>query len=176
MSCLCERTNATKYKWTRTVFLSVQRSRARRKSRKSSNWRVGNYSVWCFDQREPQYLGGGTGKSYQIITKECEVARSDRIKSAIIIVALDNTKLVTWEDISWKCWVGGGRNQLYDKHQLTVFDNGRAGFLGKYSCMDGTPTLCILSSLSAGEVDHWSPSVRVNLSAPKELGVADAVH
>jgi len=97
----------------------------------------------------------------------------ERIESAIIIVALDDTKPVTREDISWKCWVGDGRNRFYDKHQLIVFDNGRAGFLGEHSCMDGTPTLrmseFILSSLSAGKVDHGSPSVRVGLSAPTEL-------
>lgn len=97
----------------------------------------------------------------------------ERIESAIIIVPLDDTRPVTRDDISWKCWVGDGRNRFYDKHQLIVFENGRAGFLGEHSCMDGTPTLrmseFILSSLSAEKVDHGPPSVRAHLPAPREL-------
>lgn len=81
----------------------------------------------------------------------------ERIESAIFVIALDDTKPVTREDISWQCWVGNGRNRFYDKHQrvysfscsisllyfiiVIVFDNGRSGFLGEHSCMDGTPTL-----------------------------------
>lgn len=100
----------------------------------------------------------------------------ERIESAIIIVPLDDTTPVTREDISWKCWVGDGRNRFYDKHQLIVFENGKAGFLGEHSCMDGTPTLrmseFILSSLAAGRVDHGPPSVRGDLPPPRELAFA----
>ncbi|KAH0832169.1 Choline/Carnitine o-acyltransferase-domain-containing protein [Lanmaoa asiatica] len=81
----------------------------------------------------------------------------ERIESAAIVVCLDDTKPVTREDISWACWVGDGRNRFYDKHQLLVFDNGRSGFLGEHSCMDGTPTLrmneFMLASLAANKVD-----------------------
>ncbi|KAJ6621836.1 acyltransferase ChoActase/COT/CPT [Mycena sp. CBHHK59/15] len=65
----------------------------------------------------------------------------EAIESAMIVVCLDDTKPVTREAISTACWVGDGRNRFYDKHQLIVFDNGRSGFLGEHSCMDGTPTL-----------------------------------
>jgi len=41
--------------------------------------------------------------------------------------------------------------------QVVVYENGRSGFLGEHSCMDGTPTLrmneFILASLAAGKVD-----------------------
>jgi len=98
-----------------------------------------------------------------------------KIESAMIVIALDDTKPVTREDISWQTWVGNGRNRWYDKHQcedfdslffvpnvlmcllVIVYDNGRSGFLGEHSCMDGTPTLrmneFILASLAAGKVD-----------------------
>ncbi|KAF8502529.1 acyltransferase ChoActase/COT/CPT [Gautieria morchelliformis] len=96
----------------------------------------------------------------------------ERIESAIIVVALDDHKPVTREDISWQVWTGDGRNRFFDKHQLIVFDNGRSGFLGEHSCMDGTPTLRLnefmLASLAHGKVDHGPNVVRV-LSAPKEL-------
>ncbi|KAF8514213.1 acyltransferase ChoActase/COT/CPT [Hysterangium stoloniferum] len=95
-----------------------------------------------------------------------------RIESAIIVVSLDDSKPITREEISWKCWVGDGRNRFYDKHQLIIFDNGRSGFLGEHSCMDGTPTLrlneFLLSSLAHNKVDHGSNVVR-SLPAPKEL-------
>ncbi|KAG8878745.1 Carnitine O-acetyltransferase mitochondrial [Tulasnella sp. 332] len=41
----------------------------------------------------------------------------ERIESAIIVIALDDTKPVTREQVSHACWVGNGRNRFYDKHQ-----------------------------------------------------------
>jgi carnitine O-acetyltransferase len=95
-----------------------------------------------------------------------------QIESAVIVVALDDTKPVTREDISWQVWAGNGRNRFYDKHQIIVFDNGRSGFLGEHSCMDGTPTLRLnefmLASLAHNKVDHGSTAVR-DLPQPEEL-------
>jgi len=48
-------------------------------------------------------------------------ATLERIQSAIILVALDDTKPVTREDVSWACWVGDGKNRFYDKHQRRLF-------------------------------------------------------
>ncbi|KAF9236496.1 acyltransferase ChoActase/COT/CPT [Melanogaster broomeanus] len=100
----------------------------------------------------------------------------ERIESAAIIVCLDDTKPVTREDISWSCWVGDGRNRFYDKHQLLVFDNGRSGFLGEHSCLDGTPTLRLnefmLAALAANKVDlgaSRSSSTGASLPQPTEL-------
>lgn len=77
----------------------------------------------------------------------------------MIILCLDDTAPTTREDVSWATWVGNGRNRWYDKHQrasllpflfpypppdantVIVYENGRSGFLGEHSCMDGTPTL-----------------------------------
>ncbi|KAF8192191.1 hypothetical protein BJ912DRAFT_1021947 [Pholiota molesta] len=96
-----------------------------------------------------------------------------KIESAMIIVALDDTKPVTREDISWNTWVGNGRNRWYDKHQLIVYDNGRSGFLGEHSCMDGTPTLrmneFMLASLAAHKTPLGSPTPAAALPAPTEL-------
>ena len=40
---------------------------------------------------------------------------------------------------------------------MVVYDNGRSGFLGEHSCMDGTPTLrmneFVLASIAHGKVD-----------------------
>ena len=34
----------------------------------------------------------------------------------MILVALDNSKPTSREDLSWGAWVGDGRNRWYDKH------------------------------------------------------------
>lgn len=100
----------------------------------------------------------------------------ERIESAAILVCLDDTRPVTREHISWACWVGNGRNRFYDKHQLIVFDNGRSGFLGEHSCMDGTPTLrfneFMLASLAANKIDlgpSRTASTGKDLPQPVEL-------
>ncbi|KAG9046645.1 Carnitine O-acetyltransferase mitochondrial [Tulasnella sp. UAMH 9824] len=97
----------------------------------------------------------------------------ERIESAIIVVALDDTKPVTREDVGKACWTGDGRNRFYDKHQIVVFENGKSGFLGEHSCMDGTPTLRLnefmLSSLRFNKIDHGPEAVRKNLPSPTEL-------
>lgn len=101
----------------------------------------------------------------------------------MIIVALDDSKPVTREDVSSRVWAGNAKNRWYDKHQFVVFDNGKSGFLGQYecvlsqasaietnglftnypvigehSCMDGTPTLrmneFVLSSIAKGDMSH----------------------
>ncbi|KAG5653662.1 hypothetical protein H0H81_011622 [Sphagnurus paluster] len=98
------------------------------------------------------------------------------VESAMIVLCLDDTAPVTREETSWGTWVGNGRNRWYDKHQLVVYENGRSGFLGEHSCMDGTPTLrmneFILASLEKGKADLGPPkteSTGADLPAPTEL-------
>jgi carnitine O-acetyltransferase len=56
---------------------------------------------------------------------------------------------------------------------VIVWDNGRSGFLGEHSCMDGTPTLrmneFMLGSLDAKKTDFGHPSPNVNPTPPKEI-------
>ncbi|KIP10211.1 hypothetical protein PHLGIDRAFT_66094 [Phlebiopsis gigantea 11061_1 CR5-6] len=103
-------------------------------------------------------------------------AALEAIESAMIVVCLDDTKPVTREDASWACWVGDGKNRFYDKHQLIVFENGKSGFLGEHSCMDGTPTLRMtefaIGALQHGKIDLGAPRTADTgsaLAAPKEL-------
>ncbi|KAI0917381.1 hypothetical protein AcW2_007518 [Taiwanofungus camphoratus] len=104
------------------------------------------------------------------------IASLEAIESAMIVVCLDDTAPITREDASWSCWVGDGRNRFYDKHQLIVFENGKSGFLGEHSCMDGTPTLrlneFILASLATGKIDLGltrAESTGKALEPPEEL-------
>ncbi|EPS96518.1 hypothetical protein FOMPIDRAFT_1025351 [Fomitopsis schrenkii] len=100
-------------------------------------------------------------------------ASLEEIESAMIIVPLDDIAPITREDASWASWVGDGRNRFYDKHQLIVFENGKSGFLGEHSCMDGTPTLRLnefsLASLAAGKVDLGPARTAEDLETPEEL-------
>lgn len=100
-------------------------------------------------------------------------ASLESIESALIVVCLDDTKPATRREASWGCWVGDGRNRFYDKHQLIVFENGKSGFLGEHSCMDGTPTLrmteFLLGALAHGKVDLGTPRKDATLAPPTEL-------
>lgn len=106
-------------------------------------------------------------------------ASLEDIESAMIVVALDDAKPVTREEISWACWTGNGRNRFYDKQQLIVFDNGRSGFLGEHSCMDGTTTLrmneFMLATIALGKADLGAPrsnTTGADLPQPTELKFA----
>jgi len=98
---------------------------------------------------------------------------------------------VTREEKARGLWVGDGKDRWFDKHQrefpvllfsrfpiadlaflsiVVVFENGKSGFNGEHSCMDGTPTsrlndwLC--RSLDMGKIDLGS-STRSASSLPK---------
>ena len=96
----------------------------------------------------------------------------DKIGSAIIIVSLDDGKPITREQISWSLWVGDGKSRWFDKHQLIVFDNGKSGFNGEHSCMDGTPTSrlndWLLRSLQANKIDLGHSSRSASALPPVE--------
>ncbi|KAK7690110.1 hypothetical protein QCA50_006758 [Cerrena zonata] len=103
-------------------------------------------------------------------------ASLEAIESAMVVVCLDDFSPITREQVSWACWVGDGKNRFYDKHQLVVFENGKSGFLGEHSCMDGTPTLrmneFMLASLAHKKIDlgpERTSETGKNLEAPKEL-------
>lgn len=56
-----------------------------------------------------------------IVAHSPENAKSlEKIESAIIIVALDDTKPVTREEMSWALWVGDGKNRFFDKHECKL--------------------------------------------------------
>lgn len=56
---------------------------------------------------------------------------------------------------------------------MIVFENGKSGFLGEHSCMDGTPTLrlneFVLAALAHGKVDLGSAPANAQLDPPQEL-------
>ena len=65
---------------------------------------------------------------------------------------------------------------------VIVWDNGRFGFHGEHSCLDGIPTLrmneSMLGSLDANEIYLGNPLPSISLTPPKEiiLTADDAVH
>ncbi|GAA5916337.1 hypothetical protein JCM8208_005308 [Rhodotorula glutinis] len=98
----------------------------------------------------------------ELIQDPSNLKALERIESAIIIVSLDSNKPYTREEKSWGLWVGDGKDRWFDKHQLVVFENGKSGFNGEHSCMDGTPTSrlndWLLRSLDMGKIDLGSSS------------------
>ncbi|KAF9046339.1 acyltransferase ChoActase/COT/CPT [Panaeolus papilionaceus] len=112
-----------------------------------------NRDLWA-DAREALIRASPSGKNAESLRK---------IEASMIVLTLDDTKPVTREQISWETWVGDGRNRFYDKHQVIVYENGRSGFLGEHSCMDGTTTLRLnefaIASLAHNKIDLGSPDV-----------------
>ncbi|EJU03250.1 acyltransferase ChoActase/COT/CPT [Dacryopinax primogenitus] len=107
----------------------------------------------------------------------------EEIDSAVVVVALDEERPVTREEIGWGCWAGkkggGGRGRWFDKHQFIVFDNARSGFLGEHSAMDGTPTLrmneFILAALEAGKLESPKKDQDEGKSNPLNLDPEELV-
>ena len=67
----------------------------------------------------------------------------ETIHRASFMLCLDLDKNpVTLEEKSRNSWHGDGVNRFFDKYlQFFVTGNGKSGFLGEHSKMDGTPTL-----------------------------------
>ena len=96
------------------------------------------------------------------------------IEASSFLVALDDTSPHTFEERSRSCWHGDGRNRWYDKPgQFIIFENGRSGFMGEHSMMDGTPTHrlnhYVCDVLARDKLDHGSPQPQSNLPAPEEI-------
>ncbi|KAI8074427.1 acyltransferase ChoActase/COT/CPT [Gongronella butleri] len=96
------------------------------------------------------------------------------IESSSFVVCLDDTAPATRDELSRACWHGDGRNRFFDKPlQFIVFENGKAGFMGEHSCMDGMVTCrlnnFICDSLAKNTIDHGRASVRTGLAQPKEV-------
>ncbi|KAI9320614.1 acyltransferase ChoActase/COT/CPT [Dichotomocladium elegans] len=98
----------------------------------------------------------------------------EKIESSSFVVCLDDQTPVTRDEGSRACWHGDGRNRFFDKPlQFIVFDNGKAGFNGEHSCMDGTAT-CRLNeyvthSIKTNTVNHGPEEVRANLPQPEQI-------
>ncbi|KAG0306958.1 Carnitine O-acetyltransferase mitochondrial [Dissophora globulifera] len=106
-----------------------------------------------------------------------------KIESSVFLLCLDDSSPVTRDEVSRACWHGDGRNRFFDKSlQFIVFENGKAGFMGEHSTMDGTPTCrlndYVCTNLAQNKIEHGSPTVSSNLETPQKLQFAfnTAVH
>ena len=96
------------------------------------------------------------------------------LEKSSFLVCLDDTTPHTLEERARECWHGNGRNRWFDKPcQFIIFDNGRSGFMGEHSMMDGTPTHrlnhYICDILAKNKLDHGNPVAQSNLPAPEEI-------
>ncbi|KAK5959829.1 carnitine O-acetyltransferase CAT2 PWA37_002894 [Arxiozyma heterogenica] len=87
------------------------------------------------DQWRSQYL--------ELIKDPLSKSSLETIHRASFMLCLDLDKSpVTLEEKSRNSWHGNGINRFFDKYlQFFVTGNGKSGFLGEHSKMDGTPTL-----------------------------------
>ncbi|KAF9433454.1 Carnitine O-acetyltransferase mitochondrial [Entomortierella beljakovae] len=100
-----------------------------------------------------------------------------KIESSVFLLCLDDSSPVTRDEVSRACWHGDGANRFFDKSlQFIVFENGKAGFNGEHSTMDGTPTCrlndYVCTTLAQNKIDHGSATVSSNLEKPQPLNFA----
>ncbi|KAI8978463.1 acyltransferase ChoActase/COT/CPT [Pilobolus umbonatus] len=98
----------------------------------------------------------------------------EKIESSDFIICLEDQTPFTRDESSRACWHGDGRNRFFDKPlQFLVFDNGKAGFMGEHSCMDGTATCrlneYVCDGLNRNLIEHGSPEIRSDLPSPHEI-------
>ncbi|KAI9347533.1 acyltransferase ChoActase/COT/CPT [Pilaira anomala] len=98
----------------------------------------------------------------------------EKVESSDFVICLDDQTPVTRDEGSRACWHGDGRNRFFDKPlQFIVFENGKAGFMGEHSCMDGTATCrlneYVCDGLSKDKINHGSIEIRSDIPQPTEL-------
>lgn len=112
------------------------------------------------------------GREALIKASSSNQASLERIQSSIIVLCLDDLSPRTSEECAWEYWYGDGKNRFYDKQQLIVSNNGKSGFMGEHSTMDGTPTLrmndFVIQAIAANKIDMGT-SARNDLPAPKGI-------
>ena len=95
------------------------------------------------------------------------------VESGIIVLNLDSTSPVTFQERGEAVYGGDARNRFFDKQQIVVFENGTSGFIGEHSMMDGSQTLrmnnFIVSALAAGKIELGGPSSGSVLDEPQYL-------
>ena len=101
-------------------------------------------------------------------------ASLNAIEASSFLVCLDDTTPHTLEERARSCWHGDGKNRWYDKPcQFIIFDNGRSGFMGEHSMMDGTPTHrlnhYVCDILARNKLDHGDLIPQSNLPVPEEI-------
>ncbi|KAJ1988385.1 Carnitine O-acetyltransferase mitochondrial [Coemansia spiralis] len=114
--------------------------------------------------------------NYKLLSKASpkNVETLEKLQSSAFLLCLDDTRPVTREEYHRTYWHGNGSNRWFDKSlQFIVCDNGKAGFLGEHSSMDGTPTSrlndYVLDQTLNNKVELGSPSVRSDLPTPEPL-------
>lgn len=103
----------------------------------STNSGVGSLTSLPRDQWRSQYI--------ELIKDPLSKASLETIHKSSFMLCLDiDKKPITREEKSRNSWHGDGVNRFFDKYlQFIVTGNGKSGFLGEHSKMDGTPTLFV---------------------------------
>jgi carnitine O-acetyltransferase len=76
-----------------------------------------------------------------ITSNPANKAVMEAIEASSFVVCLDDASPVTLNERARQYWHGDGSNRWFDKPlQFVICDNGKSGFVGEHSMMDGTPT------------------------------------
>ena len=109
-----------------------------------------------------------------IVADPANEAALNALEASSFLVALDDISPHTLEERARECWHGNGKNRWYDKPcQFVVFENGRSGFMGEHSMMDGTPTHrlnnYVCDIIAKDKLDHGPATPLSSLPDPEEI-------
>ncbi|KAK5121570.1 hypothetical protein LTR85_004742 [Meristemomyces frigidus] len=109
-----------------------------------------------------------------LATSPANKAALQAIESASFLVCLDDATPITLHERAHQYWHGDGSNRWFDKPlQFIINDNGKSGFMGEHSMMDGTPTHrlndTILSWIFGEKLDFDAPGVRSSIPDPQPI-------
>ncbi|TPX36005.1 hypothetical protein SmJEL517_g01797 [Synchytrium microbalum] len=111
----------------------------------------------------------------ELLESSVNLASLDQIESASFMIVLENGSPESLTDVSRSTWLGDGRNRWNDVTcQYLIYENGKAGFVGEHSMIDGTSTgrmvEFIIDSLDKGKINYGPPEISSSLPLPTKLG------
>jgi carnitine O-acetyltransferase len=99
------------------------------------------------------------------------------LESGMLVLCLDDEEPVSYRQRALEYWHGGmrsGGNRWFDKSiQLVVSRNGKLGYVGEHSMMDGMPAVGLCQHLKSQSYEKQVASQSDTSSAPLTLGVVN---
>uniref|UniRef100_A0A7S3LJ93 Choline/carnitine acyltransferase domain-containing protein n=1 Tax=Aplanochytrium stocchinoi TaxID=215587 RepID=A0A7S3LJ93_9STRA len=117
-----------------------------------------NRDVW-YQKRKLLLVGPKAAENEKVL---------ELIQSSIFAVTFDDSKPVTREEVGRALLHGDGKNKFWDKSfMITVFDNGKMGYVGEHAMADGlTTTRFVNETLDKMFSDPESKDMRTSKPLP----------
>ena len=125
-----------------------------------------NRDDWAHAHRELLRIGGPK--------MECAL---ELLESGMLVLCLDDEEPVSYRQRALEYWHGGmrsGGNRWFDKSiQLVISRNGKLGYVGEHSMMDGMPAVRLCEHLKSQSYEKQSASQSDTSSVSLTVGIVN---